>query len=56
MTPGVISARSRRKLHPVSYHERVFPYHDENETQRTPIVTIILIVLNVGAWLFVQGA
>jgi membrane associated rhomboid family serine protease len=34
----------------------VFPYHDENETQRTPIVTIILIVLNVGAWLFVQGA
>ena len=34
----------------------MFPYHDENETQRTPIVTIVLIALSVGAWLFVQGA
>jgi len=34
----------------------VFPYHDENETQRTPIVTILLIALSVGVWLLVQGA
>ena len=34
----------------------MFPYHDENETQRTPIVTFLLIALNVVAWLFVQGA
>jgi membrane associated rhomboid family serine protease len=34
----------------------VFPYHDDNQTQRTPIVTIAFIALNVLAWLFVQGA
>jgi len=34
----------------------VFPYHDENETQRTPVVTLALIGLNVLAWLLVQGA
>jgi membrane associated rhomboid family serine protease len=34
----------------------VFPYHDENETQRTPTVTMVLIALNVLVWLFVQGA
>jgi membrane associated rhomboid family serine protease len=34
----------------------VFPYHDENETLRTPIVTMTLIALNVFAWVFVQGA
>jgi len=34
----------------------VFPYHDENATQRTPIVTIALIALTVFVWLFVQGA
>jgi membrane associated rhomboid family serine protease len=34
----------------------VFPYHDENETQRTPLVTWGLIALNVLAWLTVQGA
>ncbi len=34
----------------------MFPYHDENETQRTPIVTMVLIAANVLAWLFVQGA
>jgi len=34
----------------------VFPYHDENETLRTPVVTIGLIALNVIAWLLVQGA
>ena len=34
----------------------MFPYHDENETQRTPYVTIVLIILTVLSWLFVQGA
>ena len=34
----------------------MFPYRDENETQRTPIVTLTVIFLNVFAWLFVQGA
>jgi membrane associated rhomboid family serine protease len=34
----------------------VFPYHDENETQRTPIVTIGIIAACVLTWLFVQGA
>ena len=34
----------------------MFPYRDENETQRTPYVTFAVIGLNVFAWLFVQGA
>jgi len=34
----------------------VFPYHDENETQRTPYVTVAIIVVTVAVWLFVQGA
>jgi membrane associated rhomboid family serine protease len=34
----------------------LFPYHDENKTQRTPIMTIALIAANVFAWLVVQGA
>jgi membrane associated rhomboid family serine protease len=34
----------------------VIPYHDENETQRTPYVTLALIGVTVLAWLFVQGA
>lgn len=34
----------------------MFPYHDENKTQRTPIVTMIVIALNVLAWLLVEGA
>ena len=34
----------------------MIPYHDENETRRTPIITFILIGLCVFAWLFVQGA
>jgi membrane associated rhomboid family serine protease len=34
----------------------MFPYRDENETQRLPIVTGSIIALNVFAWLFVQGA
>jgi membrane associated rhomboid family serine protease len=34
----------------------VFPYHDENDTQRTPYVTFILIGLCVLVWIFIQGA
>ena len=34
----------------------MFPYHDENETQRTAFVTLAIIGLNVAVWLFVQGA
>lgn len=34
----------------------MFPYHDENETERTPVVTIVLIALCVLTWVLVQGA
>jgi membrane associated rhomboid family serine protease len=34
----------------------MFPYHDENQTQRTPYVTMALIAANVAAWVLVQGA
>jgi membrane associated rhomboid family serine protease len=34
----------------------MFPYHDENETQRPPYVTMALIALNALAWLVLQGA
>ena len=32
----------------------MIPYRDENETQRTPYITVLFIVLNVLAWLLVQ--
>ena len=34
----------------------MFPYRDENETQRPPYVALALIALNVLAWLLLQGA
>jgi membrane associated rhomboid family serine protease len=34
----------------------MFPYRDENVTQRTAIVTMAVIAANVVAWLVVQGA
>jgi membrane associated rhomboid family serine protease len=34
----------------------MFPYRDENETQRVAIVTGLIIGLNVFAWLVIQGA
>jgi membrane associated rhomboid family serine protease len=34
----------------------MIPYHDDNQTQRTPVITITIIGLNVLAWLLVQGA
>jgi membrane associated rhomboid family serine protease len=34
----------------------VIPYRDENETVRTPVVTLALIAANALVWFFVQGA
>jgi membrane associated rhomboid family serine protease len=34
----------------------VFPYRDENETVRTPLITFALIAANVLIWLIFQGA
>jgi len=34
---------------------RVIPYRDENPTAVTPVVTLGIIVLNVLAWVFVEG-
>ena len=34
----------------------MFPYRDENQTQRRSLVTFVFIALNVVAWITVQGA
>jgi rhomboid family protein len=34
----------------------MIPYHDENETQRPAVVTLVIIVLCTLAWVLVQGA
>jgi membrane associated rhomboid family serine protease len=34
----------------------MFPYRDENETQRAAIITGLIIALNILVWLGVQGA
>ena len=34
----------------------MFPYRDENETQRPAYVTISIIALCVFVWIFIQGA
>jgi len=34
----------------------MIPYHDENATQRTSVITLGLIAVNVAVWLGVQGA
>ncbi len=34
----------------------MFPYRDENETVRTPVVTIAIIAVNLAVWVLVQGA
>jgi membrane associated rhomboid family serine protease len=34
----------------------VFPYRDENETQRTAVVTIAIIAACILTWIFFQGA
>jgi len=33
----------------------MFPYRDENQTQRTPYVTIAIIAINMLVWIFIQG-
>ncbi len=33
----------------------MIPLHDENPTVRPPIATVIVIVLCVGSWIFLQG-
>jgi len=34
----------------------VFPYHDENATQRTPVITLVIIAVNVLVWVLIEGA
>jgi membrane associated rhomboid family serine protease len=34
----------------------VIPYRDENETVRTPVITLALIAINAIVWFVVQGA
>ena len=34
----------------------MFPYHDDNQTLRTAVITLLFIALNVLAWLLVEGA
>ena len=34
----------------------MFPYRDDNQTQRTPYITYLLIALNILAWIMLQGA
>jgi membrane associated rhomboid family serine protease len=34
----------------------VIPYRDENETQRTPYMTVAIIALNILVWISIQGA
>jgi membrane associated rhomboid family serine protease len=34
----------------------MFPYHDENETKRTPFITFAIIAANVLVWILIQGA
>jgi membrane associated rhomboid family serine protease len=38
------------------YNPDMFPYRDENETQRSAIVTGTIIALNVLSWILAQGA
>ena len=46
---GTIAAVTLKK-------NNMFPYRDENETQRTAFVTLAIILINVAAWILVQGA
>lgn len=34
----------------------MIPYHDENTTLRTAVITLTIIATNVAAWILVQGA
>ena len=51
--------REAERLHPFGRFgstDAMFPYKDENPTLRTPVVTIVMIGLNVAAWVVIQGA
>ena len=34
----------------------MFPLHDDNPTLRTPVVTYVIVALNLAAWVLIQGA
>ena len=34
----------------------MFPLRDDNPTELVPFVTFLIILVNVGVWLFLQGA
>jgi membrane associated rhomboid family serine protease len=34
----------------------MFPYRDDNPTLATPVVTILLITINIAVWVLIQGA
>jgi membrane associated rhomboid family serine protease len=34
----------------------VFPLRDENPTELTPYITVLIIALNVVAWIYIEGA
>jgi len=34
---------------------RMIPYKDENPTELTPVLTVVLIIANVAAWVLLQG-
>ena len=34
----------------------MFPYHDDNQTLRTPVITLLLIALNILVWVLIEGA
>jgi membrane associated rhomboid family serine protease len=56
VVPGDDATSTILQRPPPSYLSYVIPYKDENPTELTPVVTVGIIVLNVLAWLFVQGA
>src|SRR5688572_25872622 len=37
-------------------HDDVFPLHDDNPTLRRPVVTYVIVALNLAAWLLIQDA
>ena len=34
----------------------MIPYHDENVTRRTPLLTVAIIAVNALVWVLVEGA
>ena len=50
----VLLARDLR--HEGARRPPLFPYHDENQTRRRPLVTWTIIAANLAVWLLIQGA